>query len=125
MLGGKLREREWVEVEEVREEGGGKDSLTHTHTHTHTLTLAQDYEAAQLGWEQRELELEQQLDQLKQQQGRVASAATRMERAAGNIPDPHVRFIHCPTSRVASYPSLVLKRGREKLFHLPLLPTWV
>ena len=99
------------------------EGLTHSHTHTHTHT--QDYEAAQLGWEQRELELEQQLDQLKQQQGRVASAANRMERAAGNIPDPHVRLIHCPTSRVASYPSLVPRWEEKKLFHLPLLPTWV
>ena len=94
-----------------------------TTCNTHTLT--QDYEAAQLGWEQRELELEQQLDQLKQQQGRVASAANRMERAAGNIPDPHVRLIHCPASRVASYPNVVPRRGRgggEKALSHPSPP---
>ena len=73
-------------------------SHIHSHSHTHTHTHTQDYEGAQLGWEQRELELKQQLDQLKQQQGRMVSAANRMERATGNIPDPHVRLIPYPVS---------------------------
>ena len=68
----------------------------HMHTHMHTSTT-QDYETAQLGWERRELELEQQLEQFKQQQGRMASAADRLERASGNIPDPHVSLIHLLT----------------------------
>ena len=51
----------------------------------------QDYESSQLSWEQRELELEQQLEHLRRQQRKAASAAQQLQGAAGSLPDPQVR----------------------------------
>ncbi len=54
------------------------------------LCVCQDYESSQLSWEQRELELEQQLERLSQQHSEIAVAAAKAGEVSGNIPDPQV-----------------------------------
>ncbi|MBN3326738.1 CE290 protein, partial [Atractosteus spatula] len=46
------------------------------------------HEERQLSWDQREVELERQLDLYERQQNEVLSTARKFEEATGNIPDP-------------------------------------
>ncbi|XP_077999910.1 centrosomal protein of 290 kDa-like [Glandiceps talaboti] len=52
------------------------------------VRIAKECEDKQLLWEQREVELERQLDALERQQQAMARAANRFEEATGSLPDP-------------------------------------
>ncbi|XP_070533170.1 centrosomal protein of 290 kDa-like [Ptychodera flava] len=52
------------------------------------VKIAKECEDKQLLWEQREVELERQLDALERQHAAMASAAQRFEEATGSLPDP-------------------------------------
>nr|XP_006816174.1 PREDICTED: centrosomal protein of 290 kDa-like [Saccoglossus kowalevskii] len=52
------------------------------------VRIAKECEDKQLLWEQREVELERQLDALERQHQAMAAAAQRFEEATGSLPDP-------------------------------------
>ncbi|KAG7455777.1 hypothetical protein MATL_G00244550 [Megalops atlanticus] len=52
------------------------------------------YEERQLSWDQREVELERQLDLFEKQQNEIMGTARKFEEATGSLPDPSMPLAH-------------------------------
>ena len=53
----------------------------------------QDHESCQLSWEQREAELEQQVERFQREHDSIIMAANKMETASGDMPDTKVQIM--------------------------------